>query len=822
MMIALPVSAYSEIVSYSVTGNSSGNSWNGISDWFTVVNWNAFKNNVTKLSLTNMGLLAHCSNGGGTKSGSLYTNSARETKAGDWTATYSCTLDQNWSNVASITIYFSNLVGNYPAANQAVYFSSIADWHESFTMFMNNNGQEGNYPYASATLHDVSSFSTNPNGAYFVNYNQAHVVSGDYTISGGTSVNIPVANFACVPTSQNTTENVVCTDTSTNTPTNWYWVIDAETLGIDAWKTSTSKDFTWDSSYPGLYSVNLYANNSAGGDWENKTNYVQISATHLDLDVRDSITNGLIQGSTIGIYDPLYNEWRNSTCLYGACGFMDSGTTHQYPLVTGHNYTLFAQKSGYLSDQQTIVFDHDFQLVTLLLTNLVTPTPTIWPIISPTPTYDPNSYHLDVDIKNDWTNSYIMGSTIGIYDPVHNEWRNSTCLYGACGFQDSGATHQYPLVIGQDYTIFASYYGFTTVYKIIKFKEDHQFVELRLVPTYQQALHLDLDVKDAKTNGYLESTSIGIYDPLYNEWRNSTCITGACGFIDSGATHQYPLVIGHIYKLVAATSYYTPIAQDVVFAYDHQLITLYLQPENVSSYLSLWLDVKDGSNNGWIQNSEIGIYDPVHDDWRNSTCLYGACGFKDSGAYHQYPLVLGNNYTLVASKTGYFPANDTITFNYDNQMVTLILRPSVLNASVAHLDLDVKDSRNKSYIAGSTIGIYDPIHNEWRNSTCLYGACGFIDSGSAHQYPLIYYNTYVVTAAKAGYRSATQTLVVSYDHQLFTLYLTPNDKAFVTPIPTGRDAEVAPALAAWGSMLPGISGLLLIGCVLWVVGGSKK
>jgi len=565
--------------------------------------------------------------------------------------------------------------------------------------------------------------------------------------------------------------------------------------------------------------VGLYG--YAGGTFTAYTGGYAPPSQHLDLDVKDAGTNNYIPNTTIGIYDPVHGEWRNSTCLYGACGFEDSGATHQYPLVIGNNYTLVASKDGYISDSQGVNFTYDHQLVTLLLTNLITPTPTIWPTISPTPTYDPNSKHLDVDIKNDWTNSYIMGSTIGIYDPVHGEWRNSTCLYGACGFQDSGATHQYPLVIGQDYTIAASYYGFTPVSKIVKFKEDHQLIELRLVPTYQQASHLDLDVKDAKTNGYLESTSIGIFDPLYNEWRNSTCITGACGFIDSGATHQYPLIIGHIYKLVAAAPYYTPIAQDVVFAYDHQLITLYLQPENVTSYLSLWLDVIDGSNGGWIYNSEIGIYDPVHDEWRNSTCLYGACGFKDTGVYHQYPLVLGNNYTVASSKTGYYPANDTITFNYDNQMVTLSLRPSSPNASVLHMDVDVKDASTKKYIQESTIGIYDPVHGEWRNSTCLYGACGFMDSGATHQWPLMYHNTYTITAAKAGYRSASQTLVVSEDHQLFTLYLTSNDKAFVTPLPTGREAQTAPTAEIWTSMLPGISGLLLVGCIFWVVGGGK-
>ena len=103
------------------------------------------------------------------------------------------------------------------------------------------------------------------------------VPNGTWNFYGGSAVTTPVASFTCTPTSQYPNHDVVCTDSSTNTPTDWYWTIDAESWGTDAWQTSTSRNFTWQSAYPGLYSVNLRANNSAGFDWENKSNYVSIS-----------------------------------------------------------------------------------------------------------------------------------------------------------------------------------------------------------------------------------------------------------------------------------------------------------------------------------------------------------------------------------------------------------------------------------------------------------------------------------------------------------------------------------------------------------------
>jgi PKD repeat protein len=171
-------------------------------------------------------------------------------------------------------------------------------------------------------------------------------------------VQTPVSSFTCTPTSQYPDTSVVCTDTSTNTPTDWLWTIDAEAMGIDAWQQSTSRNFTWESHYPGLYSVNLKANNSAGSDWENKSNYISISenATPNNCNIppvsgyirtyaqtNDGMTSGGIYNSDIQMRDMEGGAWSNVT---------NSGGFWCIDTLPGHSLNLYAQATGYTSTSQ--------------------------------------------------------------------------------------------------------------------------------------------------------------------------------------------------------------------------------------------------------------------------------------------------------------------------------------------------------------------------------------------------------------------------------------------------------------------------------------
>jgi PKD repeat protein len=179
----------------------------------------------------------------------------------------------------------------------------------------------------------------------------------DFTVTtyGGSNVVTPVSSFTCTPTSQYPDTNVVCTDTSTNTPTSWLWTIDAESWGTDAFQTHTGQNFSWQSHYPGIFSVNLQATNGAGSDYENKTNYVTISvnATPNNCDIEpltgyirtyaqtnDGMTSAGIFGSNIQMKDVEGSAWSNVT---GSAGWWCIDT------LPGHSLNLYAQATGYTS-----------------------------------------------------------------------------------------------------------------------------------------------------------------------------------------------------------------------------------------------------------------------------------------------------------------------------------------------------------------------------------------------------------------------------------------------------------------------------------------
>ena len=174
------------------------------------------------------------------------------------------------------------------------------------------------------------------------------------TYSGFYGDTQPVASFTCVPTHQYPNTNVVCTDTSTNEPTDWLWAIDMEALGVMGWQTSTSQDFSWQAAYPGWYSVNLKVNNTGGFDWENKTNYVFISVnatpnncalpiatgySRTFFRCADTNTDASISGCDIQLNDIEGSLWSNVTDRADGIWCIDT-----LPL---HNINAYGQATGY-------------------------------------------------------------------------------------------------------------------------------------------------------------------------------------------------------------------------------------------------------------------------------------------------------------------------------------------------------------------------------------------------------------------------------------------------------------------------------------------
>jgi PKD repeat protein len=87
----------------------------------------------------------------------------------------------------------------------------------------------------------------------------------DVTYATGSA---PVSSFTADNETPCSSDTVQFNDTSTNTPTTWDW---------RWWSNETTSSALQNPTYqfpPGLYNVRLYVSNAAGGDWENKTGFI--------------------------------------------------------------------------------------------------------------------------------------------------------------------------------------------------------------------------------------------------------------------------------------------------------------------------------------------------------------------------------------------------------------------------------------------------------------------------------------------------------------------------------------------------------------------
>lgn len=100
-----------------------------------------------------------------------------------------------------------------------------------------------------------------------------------YFIFDNTSpVSPPVANFACDNVYSNPSADITCTDLSSNTPTSWEFHSYYPNYTNYTEHTVDYTDSPWTLNLPdlGYYDVHLKVSNSAGSDWENKSEYIRI------------------------------------------------------------------------------------------------------------------------------------------------------------------------------------------------------------------------------------------------------------------------------------------------------------------------------------------------------------------------------------------------------------------------------------------------------------------------------------------------------------------------------------------------------------------
>ena len=189
--------------------------------------------------------------------------------------------------------------------------------------------------------------------------------------------------------------------------------------------------------------------------------------SHMNVDVISELDNSYITSPTLKIYDIVHGvNYTATNCNTGVCGFTHSGEFGEYPLVYGYSYILFAEKEGYSSTSQEVVFSYDYQLFTLKLTSNEIPENTI-----------------NIDIRDKNTDSLIEGADLSIYDYSYRDWRNYTCMSGQCFISYVGDYR--PLKFKTTYKLGAVKDGYYSTYQDIVMSEQNQLFTIYLTPYYQ-------------------------------------------------------------------------------------------------------------------------------------------------------------------------------------------------------------------------------------------------------------------------------------------------------------------------------------------------
>ncbi|AKB43006.1 PKD domain-containing protein [Methanosarcina vacuolata] len=149
---------------------------------------------------------------------------------------------------------------NFTDASTGTVSSYAWDFDNDGTV--DSTDQNPIYTYTASGNYTVNLTVTGPGGS------DSEVKTGYIDVSSP-SPSKPVANFSASPTSGKAPLNVKFTDTSTGTPTSWYW-----TFGDGS--KSYLQNPTHKYSKAGIYTVNLTVKNAAGRNTVTKTDYIKV------------------------------------------------------------------------------------------------------------------------------------------------------------------------------------------------------------------------------------------------------------------------------------------------------------------------------------------------------------------------------------------------------------------------------------------------------------------------------------------------------------------------------------------------------------------
>jgi PKD repeat protein len=183
-------------------------------------------------------------------------------------------------------------------------------WNWSFGGTNYSSTRNATYTYMVAGTYDVILNSSN-SYSYYWSKNSSMVTVNPLTP--------PVADFSANVTTGIVPKTIAFTDSSTNTPTTWLWQ-----FGDGDTNTTQNPVHTYVTA--GTYSVNLQAGNADGSDWENKTNYITLTAPPTPTPTPTPISGSSSQYFPKNLYTGIHMI--NATSIGVASGSMTGNVTN--------------------------------------------------------------------------------------------------------------------------------------------------------------------------------------------------------------------------------------------------------------------------------------------------------------------------------------------------------------------------------------------------------------------------------------------------------------------------------------------------------------
>ncbi|MEN6609749.1 MAG: PKD domain-containing protein [Methanoregulaceae archaeon] len=207
------------------------------------------------------------------------------------------------SGTVSLTVQFTDSSTNTPTA-----------WYWSFGDGSYSSSQNPSHTYTSAGTYTVALTATNSAGSNTLTR------TSYITVSSGS----PVASFYANDTYGVVPLSVLFTDTSTNSPTSWYWEFGDGNV-------STSQDPVYTYVFNGTFTVTLIAINSVGSNVSTITDYITVYA--------DEPVASFTVNDTYG-YNPLTVQFNDTSSNYPTSWYWEFGDGYSsYVQNPVHTYT---------------------------------------------------------------------------------------------------------------------------------------------------------------------------------------------------------------------------------------------------------------------------------------------------------------------------------------------------------------------------------------------------------------------------------------------------------------------------------------------------